>query len=189
MLAAVTAVGFAIASATDGPPVVPSAFIAAVKTQTNGTVPGMPSRSQAFELFYDHGNKRQRKDFGDGTTRVYRYDKMVDPPLPPVKGEPIAPTPMGFKFRTNDPDQTCCWLWLWDPQTQMSEKMFHYEIDERAKDLGPDASRAGAEHWQKTHWFPFKSGNDWWTTNGTLVAVRSASPCRLVLRTRAVLKR
>ena len=42
---------------------------------------------------------------------------------------------------------------------------------DQSKDLGPDTAHGGAEHWQKTGWFPFKTATDDYVNNGTLVQV------------------
>lgn len=153
------------------PPTVPTAFIAHVTTNMSGTMAGLPTGVHKFVQLYDFGNKRLRKDSADGTTKVYRYDEKVDPPLPhgpPDPDVPISPTPVGYQFRTGSM-QDCCWTWLYDKDDKVADRMFELQIDQKAKDLGPDAAHSGAEHWQKTGWFPFSTQNDWYVNNGTLV--------------------
>lgn len=167
MLAATVALACSY-SAPASVPIVPSAFMADVVSNTSGTMPGVPTRSMSYTQLYDYGNKRLRKD-GGGHTKVYRYDRRIAPPLPPVAGEPIAPTPMGFLFDTNSMEN-CCWLWLWDPKTQMANRMFEISVDKNSVDLGPSAKHGGAEHYQKKGSWPFTHIADSYFSNGTLVA-------------------
>jgi len=160
-----------VAAMAGVPPTVPSAFTADVTANSSGTMAGLPVGVQKFTMLYDFGNKRLRKDLPNGMTKLYRYDKKVDPPLPvgpPKPGVPIAPTPIAYQFRTGSM-QDCCWLWLYDKDSQMADKMFEIKIDPKSKDLGPDAAHGGAEHWQKTGWFPFKTASDDYVLNGTLL--------------------
>lgn len=89
--------------------------------------------------------------------------------VPPVAGDPPFATPKGYEFRTNDPDVTCCWLWLMDADTKDADRMFEEKIDPKAKDMGPSPLYGGTEHWHKSGWFPFKTTGDWYTNNGTLL--------------------
>jgi hypothetical protein len=52
-----------------------------------------------------------------GFTKIYRYDKPIQPPVPPVPGNPTFASPKGYKINlvngAPDPNR-CCWLWLVD---------------------------------------------------------------------------
>ena len=62
--------------------------------------------------WYDYTNKRQRLDRDDGTTKMYDYKTLVDPcPVGQCpSSRPKFPSPQGFKWQTDDMDNTCCFV-------------------------------------------------------------------------------
>jgi hypothetical protein len=116
--------------------------------------------------YYDYTNKLLRKDLSDGTTKMYDYGTLVDSGSAPW---PPFPSPQGFKFRTNDIENSCCWLWLVQNQSGSSipeaETMSKFSVEKNAKDVGSDER---GEHWHSHTWFPFTQNDDWWFKNGTV---------------------
>ena len=122
-----------------------------------------------IKQWYDYTNKRVRKDFDTGVTKMYDYKTLVDTGNEPAGGpggNPVFPSPQGFKFRTNDIASTCCWVWLiGDAPSYEPETMDKFEIESNAKDEGADAK---GEHWSSVKHFPFLQTDDWWFKNGTM---------------------
>ena len=128
-------------------------------------MPNVPKGSITITQWYDYTNKRLRKDFDDGTSKMYDYKTLVDPGM---ERKPKFPSPQGFKYRTDDIANTCCWLWLIDADTEEPEQMSKLEVEKNAMDVGPEAK---GEHWSSVKKFPFLQTDDWWfTANGTLAA-------------------
>lgn len=92
---------------------------------------------------------------------------MVDPGM---EKYPKFPSPQGFKWRTGDVNNSCCWLWLIDSQTGEPETMEKFEVESNAKDMG---STPQGEHWQSIKHFPFLQTDDWWFQNGVLAIQNS----------------
>lgn len=179
-------------------PTLPDQWSATMTTQVNSTVPNIPSgaphmqsqssaRLRSFTKaqwsvvsrravrasgtfvitqYYDYTNKLLRKDLSDGTTKMYDYGTLVDSGSAPW---PPFPSPQGFKFRTNDIENSCCWLWLVQNQSGSSipeaETMSKFSVEKNAKDVGSDER---GEHWHSHTWFPFTQNDDWWFKNGTV---------------------
>lgn len=143
-------------------PVIPDAFYAEIHANTTGNLSGVPTGLSVIKQWYDYSNQRLRNDFSDGTTKMYDYKTLVDPGL---EKNPKFPAPQGFKFRTDDIENTCCWLWLIDPNTQQNEEMEQFSVESNAKDAG--ATPQG-EHWVSVKKFPFLQTDDWWFKNGTI---------------------
>ena len=80
---------------------------------------------------------------------MYDYKTLVDPGN---ARKPRFPSPQGFKFRTDDIKNTCCWLWLIDSDTEDPETMDKFEVENNAKLVGQ--TRQG-EHWSSVKKFPF----------------------------------
>ena len=119
--------------------------------------------------WYDYTNKRQRLDRDDGTTKMYDYKTLVDPcPVGQCpSSRPKFPSPQGFKWQTDDMDNTCCFVWLVDSDTKEPETMDRFEVESNAKLMGSDAR---GDHWLSVKKFPFLQTDDWWFKNGTLTA-------------------
>ena len=81
--------------------------------------------------WYDYTNKRQRLDRDDGTTKMYDYKTLVDPcPVGQCpSSRPKFPSPQGFKWQTDDMDNTCCFVWLVDSDTKEPETMDRFEVE------------------------------------------------------------
>jgi len=161
-----------------GVPTIPNQFYAEVIGNTTGTVAGIPYGQSDIKQWYDFDDKLVRLDRADGTTKMYDYKTLVDPcPVGNCPGQPKFPTPQGFKFRTGDINNTCCWTWLIDSDTQEPETMEKFEVESNAKLVGTDAR---GEHWLSVKRFPFLQTDDWWFTapnssypDGILVASNS----------------
>jgi len=149
-------------------PKIPDQFYTKIHSNSSGTVPGIPYGQAVIKQWYDYTNKRLRKDFDDGTTKMYDYKTLVDPGM---EKEPKFPSPQGFKFRTDDIENSCCWLWLIDDDTQQPERMDRFEVESNAKYVGTDPGRG--EHWLSVKKFPFLQTDDWWFVNGTLASSNS----------------
>ena len=147
---------------TSAVPKIPDQFYMEIHSNTTSTMPNIPTGVGTMKEYYDYTNKRLRKDFDDGTSKMYDYKTLVDPGLAPT---PKFPSPQGFKFRTDDIENTCCWLWLIDSDTEQPEKMDQFAVEDNAKDLGPEAD---GEHWLSVKKFPFLQTDDWWFKNGTI---------------------
>jgi hypothetical protein len=151
-------------------PVIPDQFYSTIVGNTTSTVSGVPSGSVVIKQWYDYKNRRLRKDFDNGVTKMYDYKTLVDSGIAP---HPRFPSPQGFKFRTDDIAGTCCWLWLIDnttePGAETPETMDALEVEKNAKDVGADAK---GEHWSSVKKFPFLQTDDWWfnKTDGRLSA-------------------
>ena len=100
---------------SEGPPALPPTFTTTVTSVMSGTSPSAPKGTQVYKQFFDFTNKRLRKDT-NGISKVYRYDKPIQPPIDPGPNDPHFATPKGYQFQTDKPDSTCCWLWLWAPR-------------------------------------------------------------------------
>jgi len=148
-------------------PKIPDQFYAEIHANVTGTVPNVPKGVGVVKQWYDYTNKRLRKDFDDGTSKIYDYKTLVDPGLEPT---PKFPSPQGFKFRTDNINNTCCWLWLLDSDTGDAERMDQFTVENNAKDLGPTPD---GEHWLSVTHFPFLQTDDWWFQNGTLAKSNS----------------
>jgi hypothetical protein len=153
-------------------PAIPQAFSAVVTENTTGTSASVPHGVTVTTEYYDFDNNRLRKDqAGASMTKVYRYDKLIMPPITPVAGDPPFDCAKGYQFSTSDPDNTCCWLWLVDDETPpFPAEMFKVAIPKRAKDAGASPLYGGTEHWHGSSVFPFKSTGDWYVANGTDLA-------------------
>ena len=55
----------------------------------------------------------------------YDYKTLVDPGLAPT---PKFPSPQGFKWNTGNRNNSCCWVWLIDSDTQEPETMEKIEV-------------------------------------------------------------
>jgi len=166
-LFATVSAGLAVKQKTQAVPVIPDQFYAEIHGNTTGNLSGVPYGTVVIKEWYDYANKRLRKDFDDGTTKMYDYKTLVDPGN---EKTPKFPAPQGFKFRTDDINNTCCWLWLIDSDTQQNEQMQKFAVESNAKDLG--ATPQG-EHWRSVTKFPFLQTDDWWFKNGTLAIQNS----------------
>ena len=169
MKSSITAVAL-LCGATNGVPVIPDQFYAEEHGNTTSTIASIPSGTIVIKHWYDYTNKRERKDFDTGVTKMYDYKTLVDPGNEKPGGpgnNPIFPSPQGFKFRTDDLMSTCCWLWLvGDASTQYEpETMEKFEVEKKAVDEGLDAK---GEHWSSVKKFPFLQTDDWWFKNGTV---------------------
>jgi len=151
---------------TTSRPVIPDQWAGTMTSKVNSTVADIPSGTFTVTQYYDYTNKRLRKDFSDGTSKMYDYKTMVDSGIAPW---PPFPSPQGFHFRTDDIENSCCWLWLVQNQTgsniPTAETMDKFEVESNAKDVGSDAR---GEHWRSHKWFPFTQNDDWWFKNGTV---------------------
>jgi hypothetical protein len=156
--------GRILPSAPSAVPAIPDQFYSEIHFNTTGNVSGVPTGVGTIKQWYDYTNKRLRKDFDDGTTKIYDYKTLVDPGN---EKKPRFPSPQGFKFRTDDIENTCCWLWLIDDQTQDAERMSKLEVENNAKDVGKDNI---GEHWSSVTTFPFLQTDDWWFRDGVLAA-------------------
>ena len=109
--------------------------------------------------WYDYTNKRQRLDRDDGTTKMYDYKTLVDPcPVGQCpSSRPKFPSPQGFKWQTDDMDNTCCFVWLVDSDTKEPETMDRFEVESNAKQVGSDAR---GDHWLSVKKFPFLQTDD-----------------------------
>lgn len=149
-----------------GTPQLPDQWSATMTSKVNSTVRNIPTGTFTITQYYDFTNKRLRKDMSDGTTKMYDYSTMVDSGAAPW---PPFPSPQGFHFKTDDVENTCCWLWLVQNQSGSSiptiEKMDKFQVEKNVKDVGADAR---GEHWHSHKWFPFTQNEDWWFKNGTL---------------------
>lgn len=149
-----------------GVPQLPETYTAVITSTTTGTSHAVPHGTAHLKKFYDYPNSRLRvDDLDDGSTKVYRYDVLVDPPFPPGRTDPTFPTPKGYQFQLSNPNNTCCWLWLMDPDTQVADRMSHEEMSKRAVDVGTDEF---GEHWSTVLKFPFNQTDDIWLVNGTI---------------------
>jgi hypothetical protein len=149
-------------------PKIPDQFYAEIHGNTTGNLSGVPYGVSVVKQWYDYTNKRLRKDFDDGTTKMYDYKTLVDPGM---EKKPAFPSPQGFKFNTNDIENTCCWLWLLDSDTGNAETMDKFQVEDNAKDLGPDGVKG--EHWLSVKTFPFYQTDDWWFKKGVLSSSNS----------------
>lgn len=151
-------------------PVIPDQFYAKIVGSTNSTVSGVPSGNVVIKQWYDFKNGRLRKDFESGDTKMYDYKTLVDAGNHKF---PRFPSPQGFKFKTDNIANTCCWLWLIDnttnPGSEDPERMDRLEVEKNAKNLGNDTK---GNHWSSVKKFPFLQTDDWWfnTTDGRLSA-------------------
>jgi hypothetical protein len=154
-------------------PVIPDQFYSKITGNTTSTVSAIPSGVAVIKQWYDYTNKRIRKDFDNGVTKMYDYKTMVDAGNNP---HPRFPSPQGFKFRTDDLAGTCCWTWLIDnttnPGSEEIETMERLEVEKNAKDIGPTKTPYEGEHWSSVKRFPFLQTDDWWfnSTDGRLAA-------------------
>jgi hypothetical protein len=146
-------------------PAIPPTFTAVITSNTTGTAQGPQKGVSTITQYYDYANKRLRKDAGDGTTKIYRYDVNVDPPLQPGPNDPHFPTPKGYQFQLSNPNMTCCWLWLMDSDTKDADRMYQLQVPKKAQDAGSDKD---GEHWASVSKFPFLQTDDYWFKNGTL---------------------
>jgi len=153
----------------DGVPQLPSQFYAEISGNTTGNLSGVPTGTFSMKQWYDYDNQRVRADRDDGTTKMYDYKTMVDPcPVGDCpKSRPTFPSPQGFKWRTNDPEHTCCFVWLVDSETKEPERMDKFEIESNARLVGKDPR---GDHWLSVKRFPFLQTDDWWLKNGTVAA-------------------
>ena len=140
------------ANAAANRPVIPDQWSATITSKVNSTVPNVPSGTFVITQYYDYVNKLLRKDLSDGTTKMYDYKTMVDSGSAPW---PPFPSPQGFKFRTDDIENTCCWLWLVTNNTgspiPTAETMDQFQLEKNSVDEGSDAR---GEHWHSHKWFP-----------------------------------
>ena len=193
-------------------PIIPNQFYAEIHDNVTGNVSAIPDGVSVMKQWYDYTNKRVRKDFDDGTSKIYDYKtvraccffhlslfllssflfllssfsfllfvsniyycfpiflfaaQLVDPGN---ERKPPFPSPQGFKFNTNDIENSCCWLWLLDSDTGNAEEMSQLTVESNAKDVGKDAI---GEHWSSVKTFPFLQTDDWWFKNGVVVASNS----------------
>jgi len=120
----------------------------------------VPTGSGVVKQWYDYTNKRLRKDFDDGTSKIYDYKTLVDP-----GNHPGFPNPQGFKFRTDSIEDSCCWLWLTNDGGVTAESeadtMDVFEVEKKAVDEGAGPAPLG-EHWSSVKKFPFLQTDDWW---------------------------
>jgi hypothetical protein len=89
-----------------GVPAIPPTFTSVITSNTTGTAQGPPKGITTIKEYYDYANKRLRKDAGDGTTKIYRYDVNVQPPLQPGPDDPHFATPKGYQFQLSNPNMT-----------------------------------------------------------------------------------
>jgi len=147
-------------------PVIPDQYYAELSGTTTGNISGIPTGSNHVKEWYDWTNQRRRIDRDDGTTKMYDYKTLVDPcPFGDCPGKPKFPSPQGFKWTTDDPEHTCCFVWLVDDDTKEAERMQKFEVERNAKLVGTDAD---GDHWLSVTRFPFLQTDDWWFKNGTL---------------------
>jgi len=154
-----------------GVPTIPKTYTADVTAATSGTAPGAPKGQQTYKQYYDYANKRNREDFlQEGFSKIYRYDVNIEPPVPPVPGQPVFASPKGYKIDivggAPDPNR-CCWTWLVD-QDGNADTMFEQEVASKAVDVGSETiNGVPAEHWHFKGYFPIEQINDYWFTNST----------------------
>jgi len=168
---AVVSAPYPTAATNSDVPVIPNQFYATIYGNTTGTVPGVPYGQATVKQWYDYTNKRVREDRDDGTTKMYDYKTLVDPGngRPPI--DPVFPSPQGFKFQTNDIENTCCWVWLVDKDNNDEpETMEQFAVEKNAKLVGSDSR---GDHWLSVTKFPFLQTDDWWFKNNTLAASNS----------------
>ena len=103
----------------------------------------------------------------DGSTKIYRYDDPKDPPFPTPAGDPPFATPKGYQFMLNNPNMTCCWLWLMDADTKQADRMYELTIPKKSVDVGPTPD---GEHWASSSKFPFTQTDDYYIVNDTIIA-------------------
>jgi hypothetical protein len=158
--------------AVNGVPAIPDQWYAEIHGNTTSTVSAIPSGTVVIKQWYDYTNKRVRKDFDSGVTKVYDYKTLVDTGNEKPGGpgnNPVFPSPQGFKYRTDNIANTCCWVWLitgsYDQHNIEPETMEKFEVEKKAKDEGSDAK---GEHWSSVIKFPFLQTDDWWFVNGTM---------------------
>ena len=164
---ATTAIQNSTTTTPNAVPVIPDQFYAEIHGNTTGNISGVPTGVGITKQYYDYTNRRVRRDFDDGTSKIYDYKTLVDPGNEPT---PKFPMPQGFKFRTDNIANTCCWTWLIDSDTQNAETMSRFEVESNAKDVGKDAK---GEHWASVSTFPFLQTDDWWFKDGQVSASNS----------------
>ena len=54
-------------------PAIPDQFYAEIHSNVTGNVSGIPTGTGVMKQWYDFSNKRLRKDFDDGTSKIYDY--------------------------------------------------------------------------------------------------------------------
>lgn len=151
-------------------PQIANQFVAEVSGVTKGNLSGVPTGTFHIKQYYDYDNKRLRIDRDDGTTKMYDYKTLMDPcPVGDCPGDrPKFPSPQGFKWKTADPEHSCCFVWLVDSDTKEPERMDKFELESNAKLVGQDAR---GDHWLSVKKFPFLQTDDWWLReNGTVTA-------------------
>jgi hypothetical protein len=178
ILLAAAATAAPMAKVGTGVPVISPVFTADVVESSSGTAPGVPKGTKTFREFYDYTHKRRRTDYAaEGFTKIYRYDQNIEPPVPPVPGNPTFASPKGYKINLHggqpDPNQ-CCWLWLVDEDGNPNT-MFEQDVAKKAMLVGNETKNGvPTEHWAFKGRFPFPQDNDWWfTPNGSLVQTNS----------------
>jgi hypothetical protein len=147
-------------------PTIPQTFVATITTNSSGTSSVVQRGVSTMKQYYDYANKRLRKDAEDGSTKIYRYDDPKDPPFPPNPGDPDFKTPKGYQFQLNNPNMTCCWLWLMDADTKVADRMYELTIPKKSVDVGSDAD---GEHWANVAHFPFLQTDDYWLKNASIL--------------------
>jgi len=157
-------VDYKLPTRTNAVPKIPDQFYSEIHANNTGNVSGISYGSIVIKQWYDYTNGRLRKDFDTGDTKMYDYKTLMDPGNLP---KPTFPSPQGFKWKTADPLNTCCWVWLLDSNTGDAERMSRLEVENNAKDVGKDQK---GEHWSSVTTFPFLQTDDWWFQKGELAA-------------------
>ena len=155
----------------DAVPTIPPVWTADIVATSNGTLPGVPVGTKSYTEYHDYTNKKRRLDFKEQYyTKIYRYDKKIQPPFNPGKYDPEFAAPKGYKMHldsTGNPNpNSCCWLWLFDTDTGDNDKMFNAQVPPKSKDVGStEVNGVTAEEWLFAGTFPFPQTDRYYFDN------------------------